>query len=223
MQVQPSIPSHSHQNQNQANSSMPTNQQQSSHNHNVSVGQQRHHNTSSSSSQTNGQPQIPLTAEESAEMDRQKVLYRDFYKCINNFAYYCLGKLGPYKSVIFLVYVTLPLFREVFKARCKKTGRMVALKKILMENEKEGFPITALREVKMLQQLRHENITELIEVCSSRASAYNRDRSTFYLVFAFCEHDLAGLLSNGKVKLGLVHIKTLMKILYDIIQVCDFI
>lgn len=28
--------------------------------------------------------------------------------------------------------------REVFKARCKKTGKMVALKKILMENEKEG-------------------------------------------------------------------------------------
>ena len=45
---------------------------------------------------------------------------------------------------------------------------MVALKKILMENEKEGFPITALREVKMLQQLKHENITELIEVCCSK-------------------------------------------------------
>ena len=31
-----------------------------------------------------------------------------------------------------------PAFSEVFKARCKKTGRIVALKKILMENEKEG-------------------------------------------------------------------------------------
>lgn len=28
--------------------------------------------------------------------------------------------------------------REVFKARCRKTGRLVALKKLLMENEKEG-------------------------------------------------------------------------------------
>uniref|UniRef100_A0A1I7VTY2 Protein kinase domain-containing protein n=1 Tax=Loa loa TaxID=7209 RepID=A0A1I7VTY2_LOALO len=87
-------------------------------------------------------------------------------------------------------------FGEVFKARCKRTGRIVALKKILMENEKEGFPITALREVKMLQKLKHKHITELIEICSSRASVHNRERSTFYLVFSFCEHDLAGLLSK---------------------------
>ncbi|VDM99790.1 unnamed protein product [Thelazia callipaeda] len=106
-------------------------------------------------------------------------------------------------------------FGEVFKARCKRTGRIVALKKILMENEKEGFPITALREVKMLQKLKHKHITELIEICSSRASAHNRERSTFYLVFTFCEHDLAGLLSNTNVRLSLVHIKTLMKHLLE--------
>lgn len=102
-------------------------------------------------------------------------------------------------------------FGEVFKAKCKRTGQLVALKKILMENEKEGFPITALREVKMLQQLKHDNITDLIEVCSSKTSSHARDRSTFYLVFAFCEHDLAGLLSNNRVKLSVPHIKTLMK------------
>ncbi|CAB3408452.1 unnamed protein product [Caenorhabditis bovis] len=102
-------------------------------------------------------------------------------------------------------------FGEVFKARCKSTGRMVALKKILMENEKEGFPITALREVKMLQQLKHANITDLIEVCSSKSAPNSRERSTFYLVFAFCDHDLAGLLSNTKLRLSMVHIKTMMK------------
>uniref|UniRef100_A0A8R1I400 Protein kinase domain-containing protein n=1 Tax=Caenorhabditis japonica TaxID=281687 RepID=A0A8R1I400_CAEJA len=103
-------------------------------------------------------------------------------------------------------------FGEVFKARCKSTGKMVALKKILMENEKEGFPITALREVKMLEQLKHDNITDLIEVCSSKTAGPGaKDRTTFYLVFAFCEHDLAGLLSNNKVRMSLVHIKTLMK------------
>jgi len=30
---------------------------------------------------------------------------------------------------------------EVFKARCKKTKKLVALKKVLMENEKEGVSI----------------------------------------------------------------------------------
>ncbi|KAI2554039.1 cyclin dependent kinase 9, partial [Homo sapiens] len=48
-------------------------------------------------------------------------------------------------------------FGEVFKARHRKTGQKVALKKVLMENEKEGFPITALREIKILQLLKHEN------------------------------------------------------------------
>ena len=38
-------------------------------------------------------------------------------------------------------------FGEVFKARDKKSkSKIVALKKVLMENEKEGFPITALRD-----------------------------------------------------------------------------
>ncbi|CAG2183292.1 unnamed protein product, partial [Oppiella nova] len=38
-------------------------------------------------------------------------------------------------------------FGEVFKAKHRQTRKIVALKKVLMENEKEGFPITALREI----------------------------------------------------------------------------
>ncbi|KAL3079067.1 hypothetical protein niasHS_014849 [Heterodera schachtii] len=101
-------------------------------------------------------------------------------------------------------------FGEVFKARCKRTGKLVALKKILMENEKEGFPITALREIKMLQRLRHQHITELVEVCTSKQKS-GKEKFCFYLVFTFCEHDLAGLLSNTQVKIRLVDIKTMMQ------------
>jgi cyclin-dependent kinase 9 len=56
----------------------------------------------------------------------------------------------------------------VFKARNRKTKQTVALKKILMENEKEGFPITALREIRILQLLKHENVTNLLEICRSK-------------------------------------------------------
>ena len=45
--------------------------------------------------------------------------------------------------------------------------------KILMDKEKEGFPITALREIKILQELRHENIVRLIEVCRSSSMLKN--------------------------------------------------
>lgn len=50
---------------------------------------------------------------------------------------------GTFGYVIFIkacesCFEVLFVFREVFKAKCKTTGRIVALKKILMENEKEG-------------------------------------------------------------------------------------
>lgn len=71
---------------------------------------------------------------------------------------------------------------EVHRARSKKTGALVALKKIIMHNEKDGvrpapierlrrrgldstdvtqFPITALREIKLLKLLSHRNILRL--------------------------------------------------------------
>jgi len=37
----------------------------------------------------------------------------------------------------------------------------LALKKVRLENEKEGFPITAVREIKILRQLKHKNIIKL--------------------------------------------------------------
>lgn len=73
------------------------------------------------------------------------------------------------------------------------------------------FPITALREIRILQLLKHENVVNLIEICRTKATQYNRYRSTFYLVFDFCEHDLAGLLSNVNVKFSLGEIKKVMQ------------
>ena len=103
-------------------------------------------------------------------------------------------------------------FGEVFKARCRQDRtKIVALKKVLMENEKEGFPITALREIRILQLLNHENIVNLLEICRQ----YSRHKTTFYLVFDFCEHDLAGLLSNINVKFSLGEIKKVMQ------QMCE--
>lgn len=106
-------------------------------------------------------------------------------------------------------------FGEVFKAKDRKTGRLVALKKVIMENEKEGFPITALREIKILQQLKHESIVDLIEICRSKPTQYNRYKGSIYLVFELCDHDLAGLLSNATVKFTLGEIKKIMQQLLE--------
>jgi len=55
---------------------------------------------------------------------------------------------------------------QVYKAREIDTGEIVALKKVRTDNdrEKEGFPITAVREIKILRQLQHPNIINLKEI-----------------------------------------------------------
>lgn len=58
-------------------------------------------------------------------------------------------------------------FGKVYKARNSSTGQFVALKRIRMEAERDGFPVTAMREIKLLQSLRHENVVRLYEMMVS--------------------------------------------------------
>jgi serine/threonine protein kinase len=65
-------------------------------------------------------------------------------------------------------------YGEVYLARNRITSEMVALKKIKLEASKErrsGFPITALREMRVLKDLSHQNIVDLIEVCRSNGAS----------------------------------------------------
>jgi hypothetical protein len=52
----------------------------------------------------------------------------------------------------------------VFRAKDKQTGDIVALKKLKLDEEKNGFPITALREIHSLMTCRHENVVRIREV-----------------------------------------------------------
>lgn len=52
----------------------------------------------------------------------------------------------------------------VFRARERETGEVVALKKLKLDEEKYGFPITALREINSLMLCRHENVVRIREV-----------------------------------------------------------
>lgn len=58
-------------------------------------------------------------------------------------------------------------FGKVYKARNTASGKFVALKRIRMETERDGFPVTAMREIKLLQSLRHDNVVQLYEMMVS--------------------------------------------------------
>lgn len=105
-------------------------------------------------------------------------------------------------------------FGEVFRGRNKTTGQEVALKRILMDAEKEGFPITAIREIKILKLATKtkilDNIVHLYEVCRSNECVDGKAIS--YLVFEFCHYDLAGLIQEGWEKISpLPIVKCIMK------------
>jgi cell division cycle 2-like protein len=53
----------------------------------------------------------------------------------------------------------------VFRAKCNETNEIYALKKLKLEEEKQGFPITSLREVMALMiGGRHENVVGIKEI-----------------------------------------------------------
>lgn len=52
------------------------------------------------------------------------------------------------------------------------------------------MPVTALREVRILQSSRHPNIVNLLRVVTGRKP------NAIFLVFEYCEHDLARLLET---------------------------
>ncbi|KAF2903441.1 hypothetical protein ILUMI_02747 [Ignelater luminosus] len=130
-------------------------------------------------------------------------------KYLANFQFPFCADISKYER---LAKIGQGTFGEVYKAKERANPqKIVAMKKVLMENETEGFPITALREIKILQKLRHENVVSLMEVCHSQALSQNKCLATFYLMFEFCEHDLAGLLSNTNVKFSFGEIKKVMQ------------
>ncbi|RIB19909.1 kinase-like domain-containing protein [Gigaspora rosea] len=105
-------------------------------------------------------------------------------------------------------------FGEVHKGKHTKSGKIVALKRILMHNEKEGIPITAIREIKILRQLSHQNVVSL----SDMAIEYDTPSDTqpsIYMVFPYMDHDLAGLLENPDVNFTASQIKCYLKQLLE--------
>ncbi|KAJ3333339.1 serine/threonine protein kinase, CMGC, CDC2/CDK sub [Blyttiomyces sp. JEL0837] len=106
-------------------------------------------------------------------------------------------------------------FGEVRIGRHKDTKKVFALKKVLMHNEKEGIPITALREIKILKSLNHPNIVSLSEMAVKKGDKKAKRRGEINMVFPYMDHDLTGLLENPNVCFSPPQIKSYMKQLLE--------
>jgi len=93
-------------------------------------------------------------------------------------------------------------YGEVFKARDTTNGSIVAMKRIKLDQEEEGMPSTAIREISLLKELAHVNVVKLLDVYCS-----NQHTKKLYLVFEFLDLDLKryvksqGQLPNSTVQI----------------------
>lgn len=82
----------------------------------------------------------------------------------------------------------------VYRAKDKRTEDIVALKRLKMEKEKEGFPITSLREINTLLKGQHPNIVTVREIVVGS----NMDK--IFIVMDYVEHDLKSLMETMRHK-----------------------
>lgn len=102
-------------------------------------------------------------------------------------------------------------FGEVFRARDRDTGEIVALKRVKMQRSAstEGFPIVALRETNILLSMEHENIIRVREMVVGRSP------DDVYMVMDFMDHDLKDVLMGMHQNFTPSEVKCLLKQLLE--------
>ncbi|KAJ1512269.1 hypothetical protein HMI54_015828, partial [Coelomomyces lativittatus] len=93
----------------------------------------------------------------------------------------------------------------VYRARERKTGEVVALKKMKLDHEKYGFPVTALREIATLLACKHPHIINV------RKIVMGTSLTSVFIVMDFLEHDLKTLLNLMPHPFTASEIKTLIR------------
>ncbi|XP_022987955.1 cyclin-dependent kinase D-3-like [Cucurbita maxima] len=91
----------------------------------------------------------------------------------------------------------------VYKAIDTQTGQTVAIKKIRLGKQKEGVNFTALREIKLLKELKDPNIIELIDAFPHKGN--------LHLVFEFMETDLEAVIRDRNIFLSPADIKSFLQ------------
>lgn len=91
-------------------------------------------------------------------------------------------------------------FGVVYRATRNVDGRVVAIKKIRLGAAREGVNVTALREIKMLRELDHENVVAMVDVFHHKAN--------IFLVFEYMVSDLEAVIKDTSLVLSHADIKS---------------
>ncbi|CAJ0542111.1 probable PHO85 - cyclin-dependent protein kinase [Fusarium torulosum] len=103
-------------------------------------------------------------------------------------------------------------YATVFKGRNRQTGELVALKEIHLDSE-EGTPSTAIREISLMKELKHENIVGLHDVIHTE--------NKLMLVFEFMDGDLKRYMDTHGDR-GALKPTTVKSFMYQLLKGIDF-
>ncbi|RLM55787.1 hypothetical protein C2845_PM10G19530 [Panicum miliaceum] len=105
-------------------------------------------------------------------------------------------------------------YSNVYKARERGTGRVVALKKVRFDTSESESVRFMAREIRILQRLDHPNVIRLEGIATSRM------HRSIYLVFDFMYSDLTKLIARPGQRLTEPQIKSYMQQLLAGLQHC---
>ncbi|KAK9240429.1 kinase-like domain-containing protein [Lipomyces kononenkoae] len=96
-------------------------------------------------------------------------------------------------------------YAVVYLGRQLSTSRVVAIKKIKVGQFKDGLDMSAIREIKFLSELRHENVIELIDVFISSGTSRSLN-----LVLEYLSADLEMVIKDRSIVFTAADIKSWM-------------
>ncbi|KAK0621532.1 kinase-like domain-containing protein [Bombardia bombarda] len=103
-------------------------------------------------------------------------------------------------------------YATVFKGRNRQTGELVALKEIHLDSE-EGTPSTAIREISLMKELKHENIVALHDVIHTE--------NKLMLVFEYMDGDLKRYMDTQGDR-GALKPMVIKSFMYQLLKGIDF-
>lgn len=124
----------------------------------------------------------------------------------------CCEKWIFYKYIRCCLYVDIWYNFCAARAKSLKTNEIVALKKVKFTNNniiKEGFPVSALREVTILLEMKHPNIVNVKEV------VVGSDMDKIFMVMEFVDHTVKDLQDQVQKRFNQAEVKCLMQQLLE--------
>lgn len=141
---------------------------------------------------------IPIVSNKSKDEEK---------KCIRSESYnplfYGCRSIDSYER---LNYISEGTYGVVFRAKCKSSSEIFAIKQVKLgaEVNKIGFPLTALRETNILLSLSHPNIIKIREMVIGSSI------DKIFMVMEYCDNDLKYCMETKSQPFSTAEVKQLM-------------